>query len=349
MVKSFPLITFSILTGLLFASPPVKVQPNIEREYSGILWFPHKKAVQRSVENLSREEQLIIQIFLDEHDFAPGVLDGAIGTFSERAVEAYYSSIGHPPSSNYELILKHAFDYKNLPFRLVTIPASAQDYITPNLPTKYSEMAEFKQAHYRTYAEYIAERYHTSMKFLVALNGVKKANSLLPGSIVIVPNVRPFLIEEVPKSAYKEDQFLTSNFAIIDTKLKTMHIYSREAGANSPPIAFFPITPGDQSQIKYGEWEIKNSIPYPTWRYDPLVLKGTGRSDDADTYNVPPGPNNPVGMIWNGLNAKSVGIHGTNTPETIGRSTSSGCIRMSNWDVAKLPTYLSPGCTVIIQ
>jgi lipoprotein-anchoring transpeptidase ErfK/SrfK len=43
---------------------------------------------------------------------------------------------------------------------------------------------------------------------------------------------------------------------------------------------------------------------------------------------VPPGPNNPLGTRWMGLNAPGVGIHGTDEPASIGYSLSHGCIRM---------------------
>jgi lipoprotein-anchoring transpeptidase ErfK/SrfK len=43
---------------------------------------------------------------------------------------------------------------------------------------------------------------------------------------------------------------------------------------------------------------------------------------------VPPGPNNPLGTRWMGLNSPGVGIHGTDEPASIGYSLSHGCIRM---------------------
>jgi lipoprotein-anchoring transpeptidase ErfK/SrfK len=43
---------------------------------------------------------------------------------------------------------------------------------------------------------------------------------------------------------------------------------------------------------------------------------------------VPPGPGNPLGTRWMGLSAPGVGIHGTNSPGSIGYSVSHGCIRM---------------------
>jgi lipoprotein-anchoring transpeptidase ErfK/SrfK len=65
-------------------------------------------------------------------------------------------------------------------------------------------------------------------------------------------------------------------------------------------------------------------------------------------YNLPPGPNNLVGILWMALNKPGIGIHGTNNPETIGRAASHGCIRLANWDAARVKDLVSVGNTVII-
>lgn len=51
---------------------------------------------------------------------------------------------------------------------------------------------------------------------------------------------------------------------------------------------------------------------------------------------IRPGPSNPLGTRWLGLSLKSYGIHGTNSPSSIGRAASHGCIRMRNRDVEEL-------------
>jgi lipoprotein-anchoring transpeptidase ErfK/SrfK len=47
-----------------------------------------------------------------------------------------------------------------------------------------------------------------------------------------------------------------------------------------------------------------------------------------DAKPVPPGPGNPLGTRWMGLNSPGVGIHGTPDAASIGYSASHGCIRM---------------------
>ena len=64
---------------------------------------------------------------------------------------------------------------------------------------------------------------------------------------------------------------------------------------------------------------------------------------------LPPGPNNPVGMLWAGLSKSGIGLHGTASPETIGRSRSAGCVRFANWDIVRLPTLIRPGARVWVK
>jgi len=85
----------------------------------------------------------------------------------------------------------------------------------------------------------------------------------------------------------------------------------------------------------------------PNFRYDKKMLKEGGRSDNF--HMLPPGPNNPVGVIWIALNRKGVGIHGSDSPDAIGRNVSHGCIRLANWDIVKLASLVKGGVPVTIR
>ena len=88
-------------------------------------------------------------------------------------------------------------------------------------------------------------------------------------------------------------------------------------------------------------------LPFPCLRYDLGVLKRGERTEDF--HNLPPGPNNPVGILWAGLNRPGIGIHGSPAPDTIGRAGSHGCIRLSNWDAATFYTLVGKGTAVSIR
>ena len=91
-----------------------------------------------------------------------------------------------------------------------------------------------------------------------------------------------------------------------------------------------------------GRWHIVVKWKNPWW-YPPV--------QDAWAKGlkpVPPGPSNPLGTRWMGLNAPGVGIHGTDEPTSIGYSASHGCIRMQVPDAEWLFDHVDVGTTVYI-
>ena len=113
-------------------------------------------------------------------------------------------------------------------------------------------------------------------------------------------------------------------------------------------VAAFPVTPGSSTiPTPVGEWKILGKALFPEFRWDKEMLMHGKRSKDA--YELPPGPNSPVGIAWIGLNKPGIGLHGTNNPETIGRAASHGCVRLANWDAFKLYNMVEKGMKVVIE
>ncbi len=214
---------------------------------------------------------------------------------------------------------------------------------------------------YRSIVEFMSERYHTDIPTLTALNPTKRIYGLKPGDSLIVPNVQPFLVENLTDRSYKEMEDLSERYVVVDTKINQVRIFAAAPRpaiitdpngpgvpiANSALIASFPITPGKPKFVEFGSWKLQNMVELPWWRYDQQLLDTGKRSDNA--LMIPPGPNSPVGIIWNGTTKSGIGLHGTSDPETIGRSRSAGCIRLCNWDAIRLPTLIRPGATIEIR
>ncbi len=124
--------------------------------------------------------------------------------------------------------------------------------------------------------------------------------------------------------------------------------YLEVRGEGDKLVACFPITPGSSSiPTPKGDWHVVAKTLLPEFRWDKSVLMTGKRSDTF--YQLPPGPNNPVGVTWIALNKPGIGMHGTAEPDTIGRSASHGCIRLSNWDAFKVFGMVAPGTKVIIE
>jgi lipoprotein-anchoring transpeptidase ErfK/SrfK len=309
-------------------------------------------------------EALRLQVFLDKSDFGPGVIDGRMGQFSELAVRSWNEVNGHP-LDDWSAVTVAAKAAVPEPLITVAVPNVASKWVNPSLPTKRSQQASTKRMSYRSIAEFMAERYHSDVPYLTELNAGVKIQNLKPGDSLIVPNVAPFEIEKLTGAKYEADAALSERHVVVNTKINQARIFEAapaalvvdETEADTAPVtktkanralvASFPITPGKPQFIKFGTWKLLNMIEMPHWRYDQQLLDTGKRS--ANAINIPPGPNSPVGVIWNGTSRPGIGMHGTSDPETIGRARSAGCIRLANWDAIRLPNLIRPGATVEIR
>ena len=67
-----------------------------------------------------------------------------------------------------------------------------------------------------------------------------------------------------------------------------------------------------------------------------------------DEQPVPPGPSNPLGTRWMGLDRQDVGIHGTPDSGSLGQYASHGCIRMAIPSAELVYSWVDQGTPVII-
>jgi len=93
---------------------------------------------------------------------------------------------------------------------------------------------------------------------------------------------------------------------------------------------------GVQSITKKAEW--------PDWTPPPEMI---ARQPYLPRY-MAGGPGNPLGARAMYLGGTVYRIHGTNAPQTIGTQVSSGCIRLTNEDVADLYSRVNVGTRVIV-
>lgn len=306
-----------------------------------------------------------LQIYLDQNHFGPGVIDGKPGRFTTLAIQSWNEVNGYPPN-DLKNVLKQARKKVKHPYATAVVPKIAKDWVDSTLPHDRPGQAAKKRMSYRRMSEFLAERYHCNEDYLRSLNATKNIESLKPGDSLMVPNVQPFLIEKLGGNTHKKDKELSSRHVVVDTKANQVRIYkqaptalivteprrgffSKKPKQNSGLIASFPITPGQTKFIAFGTWELSNMVEMPWWRYDQTFLDTGERGPEEEWINIPPGPNSPVGIMWNGTSKSGIGLHGTNNPNSIGRARSSGCIRLCNWDAARLPQYIRPGASIEIR
>lgn len=97
-----------------------------------------------------------------------------------------------------------------------------------------------------------------------------------------------------------------------------------------------------------GELKVQNLRRNPTWIVPESIKQRWMAEGKPVVERVPPGPGNPLGPYWIGLNRPYYGIHGTNAPGSIYGAVSQGCVRMQVEHVAELFPQVRPGMAVHI-
>jgi lipoprotein-anchoring transpeptidase ErfK/SrfK len=116
-----------------------------------------------------------------------------------------------------------------------------------------------------------------------------------------------------------------------------LHLYNGEQ-----PWRTFQVATGQAIYpTPLGSWHVVDMQRNPWWR-PPDSPWAQGLKP------IPPGPGNPLGTRWMGLDAAGVGMHGTPDSASIGYSASHGCIRMRIPDAEWLFTHVRIGTPVFI-
>jgi len=302
----------------------------------------NEPAVPRA-EPVSAQEVLTrLQIFLDQRSFGPGKIDGRWGEFTAKALVRYQLANSESPTGQIDPAMQQALS-KIFPIYTDYTLAPEDLEKVGDVPSKPSEQAKKKAMLYRSVGEFLGERFHADPDFIAKLNKDKKIDSLKVGDTVRVPNVPEFKIEDLKEVDHIPAHPEFSKRVIkIDTRYRMLDVYDGDK-----IVCSYPITPGSTKlPAPIGVWKIVGIATLPWFRWDEAMLEHGYRSDNY--FNIPPGPRNPVGILWMGLNKRGIGIHGTNSPNTIGRAASHGCIRLANWDAARVVNQVTEGMTVQI-
>ncbi|HEY6663272.1 MAG TPA: L,D-transpeptidase family protein [Sphingomicrobium sp.] len=306
------------------------------------------------------------QVLMSAHGFSPGVIDGKEGESFKLALRSFQRARGLDATGKLDNDTRRALLEANRP-STVMVRLGPDDvrsqYVYP-FPKDPEKQAELKFLGYRNMLEKVAERYHTTPDTVVALNGPDKL--IGEGQMLRLPNVVPASrdysgVQGKGASALNAlnvdaDQ-PQGDYVVVDKSEGVLKVYRGSPPGDSDEesddsqagqlVAAFPVTMGSkQYPLPIGRWKATTYSFLPPFKYQPELLNHPKTDKELE---LPPGPNGPVGVAWLDLTKEHYGIHGTNEPQTIGRAESSGCIRMTNWDVLRLSRMLKPGFTAIFQ
>ncbi len=298
---------------------------------------------------------LHVQVILDSLGFGPGVLDGKGGQSLTAALKGFQEAKGLPRTGKPDAAtLRALYPYRakrpTAQFTL-TREALAGPYFNP-LPKDYGDQAKLPSIGYATPMEKLAEMFHTQPAVLIALNS--PTTRLKVGNTIVVPNALPASRNYDAKLPDHWRQ--TLNMLNVDaTQPEADHIVVDKSDSvlrvldkNDRLIAQFSATMGSEHDpLPLGTWKINGADYNPKFHYNPDLFWDAKKGDEKEM--LPPGPNGPVGVVWLDLSKEHYGIHGTPHPETIGRTESHGCIRLTNWDAARLAQMVKPGTKAVFQ
>jgi lipoprotein-anchoring transpeptidase ErfK/SrfK len=275
------------------------------------------------------------QILLDRVLFSPGIIDGHWGKNSEKAVYWFQRREGLRPTGRMDgetvdRLLRLAGE-QGEPVRSHTLTADDVEGPFVTIPEDIYEKAKLDCLCYESLSEKLSEMFHVTPAVLEQLNPDVDLNALGAGDRINVPHLRA-------PDAGRDAQ--------VDRLVISAEGFSLHALDASGRILFhFPITLGSSyDPSPSGEHRVTSITREPWWHYQPEILAHVDSSEpDA---KIPPGPNNAVGMVWMALSIPHYGIHGTSAPETIGYTTSAGCVRLTNWDALFLSERIRPGVRV---
>lgn len=295
------------------------------------------------------------QVILDHLGFSPGILDGREGRSLVAALKGFQETRGLPQTGKLDartLWALHAYRALRPTRRLVvTAESMAGPFVNP-MPKDPADQAKLPSLAYRDPLEKLAESFHTTPEVLKALND--PALQLRAGAILVLPNALPY--SRAYPADLKPEWRATLDMLnvdatqpqgariVVDKSERTLRVYD-EGGTL---VALFSATMGSSHDpLPIGSWKIQGADYNPKFRYDPELFWDV--KDSKAKALLPPGPNGPVGVVWLDLNKPHYGIHGTPEPQTIGRAESHGCIRLTNWDVARLALMVKPGTPAVFQ
>ncbi|HEY9146067.1 MAG TPA: L,D-transpeptidase family protein [Thiobacillus sp.] len=102
-------------------------------------------------------------------------------------------------------------------------------------------------------------------------------------------------------------------------------------------VSAYPVGLGKPSwPTPQGEFKVVNRQANKPWLVPKSIQEEMRREGKIVEEEVPPGPDNPLGKHWLGLNLWGYGIHGTIAPASVYHFQSHGCIRLHPDDIAEL-------------
>lgn len=307
--------------------------------YAAYLWLPQTEseadaASARRLPSRPIANSIELQIALARAGFSPGSIDGTSGPQTSQALLAYQLAHDLQPSGQFDAATQAALEIHDPVYQQIKLVADDFKGIDPP-PASWKERGTRPRMAHHSILEMIAEQSMSHPDFIRQLNPELDFNALTRGNRIIAPHMPPLRLQ-------REAQYL--RISLSERSLQALDSSGR--------ILFHcPVSIARQVDKRpSGELRVKVKVAQPNYTFNPAILSATAAREGITTkFVIQPGPNNPVGTVWIGLNLPSYGIHGTPEPEKVGRTESSGCFRLANWNAETLLPLVRVGTPVYVE
>ncbi len=274
------------------------------------------------------------QVELHRRGFSCGSIDGIKGAQTVAALRAFQRNVGVRHSGELDQATQEILQLSGPALTTHVFSVEELARIHP-VPDTWQGKSELESLDFGSPLEFVAETYRASPNYLKKLNPDTPWDEILPGTTVRVPAVEPY---HPPGKATRVHISLTEH------ELEAVDVAGHV-------IAHFPVSIAKKVEKRpVGELHVTVIIPAPNYTFDPEVFPESEEGQQlGHKLIIPPGPNNPVGVAWVGLDRPGYGMHGTPDPEKVGRTESHGCFRLANWDAQALLELVWIGLPVEVE
>ena len=280
------------------------------------------------------QDVLEAQVALARHAISPGSIDAALGPQTREAISVFQEIERLPPTGKLDADTRAKLVLDSPLLTTYTVTTNDLARLQP-LGKTWLAKSQQTALDYETVLELVAEKGHSHPLLIQKLNPDVNWTNVAAGTVLKIPDVN------YPEPAGK------AAFVVIHLSGKYLEAFDEQTNL----LAHFPCSIAAKVEKRpVGELHVVVVAPNPNYTVDPelfpesLELQAIGHK-----LILPPGPNNPVGVAWIGLDKPGYGIHGTPAPEQIGRTESHGCFRLANWDAEYLLKLAWVGMPVFVE
>jgi len=274
------------------------------------------------------------QLALARQGIGSGSLDGLLGPQTRAALRTFQQKERLPVTGTLDPATQERLLLATAPYTTYIVTTNGLARLQP-LSRTWLGKSQQTALDYESILELVAETSHSHPNLIRRLNPAVDWTNVVAGTTLQVPNI-----------AYT-DPDAKAAFATISLSGKVLEAFD----AHTNLLVHFPCSIAQRVEKRpIGELHVAVIAPNPNYTFDPDVFPESAEARQLQTKLVlPPGPNNPVGVAWIGLDKPGYGIHGTPTPEQVGRTESHGCFRLANWNAEYLLKLVWVGMPVYVE